>query len=135
MSKSVIVIGNPGVGKSCILNSLASKVLFRSGVSIASGLTYNLEQKIIGNQKYCDTPGLADVRRKKEAGIAIRTSLNMGGPHKILFFCTQKAGRLDLSDKTTIKLVMDAAEQIGPNYGVIVNKISKGMMKKLREDQ
>ena len=34
MAASIIVIGNPGAGKSTILNSLAGENLFKSGVSI-----------------------------------------------------------------------------------------------------
>ena len=90
MQQSIIAIGNPGAGKSSILNAIAGKILFKSGVSMGKGLTYSLQQMSVGNLRYCDTPGLADVERKKAAGDAIRTSLNMGGPHKIIFFCTQK---------------------------------------------
>ena len=34
----VIAVGNPGSGKSTVLNSLAGEFLFESGVSIGSGL-------------------------------------------------------------------------------------------------
>ena len=101
-------------------------------MSIGKGMTYRLEQKVIGETKFCDTPGLADVQQKKEAGVAIRDSLNVGGPHKILFFCRIDEGRVNLADKTTMKLVHEAAREIGSQYGVIINKVSKGMMKKLK---
>ena len=100
-------------------------------MSIGKGMTYRLEQKVIGETKFCDTPGLADVQQKKEAGVAIRDSLNIGGPHKILFFCRIDEGRVNLADKTTMKLVHEAAREIGSQYGVIINKVSKGTMKKL----
>ena len=32
----------------------------------------------------------------------------MGGPHKILFFCKIDAGRVNLADKITMKLVHEA---------------------------
>ena len=96
VKRSVIAIGNPGAGKSAILNALASQIIFRSGLSVGKGLTYKLEQRVVGDIKFCDTPGLADVRQKVEAGIAIRDSLNMGGPHKILFFCKLDDGRVSM---------------------------------------
>ena len=42
---SIIVIGNPGAGKSTILNGLAGEVLFESGISIGDGLTYQLDER------------------------------------------------------------------------------------------
>ena len=100
-------------------------------MSVGKGLSYKLEQKVVGDIKFCDTPGLADVRQKEEAGIAIRDSLNMGGPHKILFFCKLDDGRVNMADKTTMKLVHDAAREIGSKFGIIVNKVSKKMLKKI----
>ena len=114
------------------MNALASKFIFRSGFSVEKGLTYKLEQKIVGNTKFCDTPGLSDVKQKEEAGAAIRDSLNMGGPLKILFFCKLDDGRVRMSDLTTMRLVNDAAKEIGSNYGLIVNKIPKKAYKKIQ---
>ena len=91
-----------------------------------------MEQKVIGETKFCDTPGLADVRQKIEAGVAIRESLNLGGPHKILFFCKLDDGRVNMSDKTTMKLVHDAAKEIGSKFGVVVNKVSKKSLRKIK---
>ena len=56
----------------------------------------------------------------------------MGGPHKILFFCRLDAGRVNLADKTTMKLVHEAAREIGSKYGIIVNKVSKKMFRKIQ---
>ena len=103
-------------------------------MSIGKGLTYRLEQKVIDGTRFCDTPGLADVHQKKQAGVAIRESLNMGGPHKILFFCKMEGGRVNLADKTTMKLVHEAAKEIRRSFGVIVNQVSKGMLRKMRND-
>ena len=100
-------------------------------MSVGKGLTYKLEQKVVGDTKFCDTPGLADVRQKVEAGIAIRDSLNMGGPHKVLFFCQLNDGRVNMADKTTMKLVHDAAREIGSKFGIVVNKVSKKMLKRI----
>ena len=57
-STKIIAVGNPGVGKSCILNSLAGEKLFESGLSIGTGKTYELDIKRskTGHQ-FIDTPG------------------------------------------------------------------------------
>ena len=84
---SVIAIGNPGSGKSTTLNYLAQKVVFRSGPSIGSGLTYQLDTETVPlackNGKkvqvtFCDTPGLNDARKRIAAGEAISKALKVG---------------------------------------------------------
>ena len=60
---SIIAIGNPGGGKSTILNGFAGQLLFQSGVSIGSGLTKQLESKTLKgityiDQRYLGGPGL-----------------------------------------------------------------------------
>ena len=54
----IIAVGNPGAGKSCLLNSLAGEPLFRSGVNIGKGLTYELNEKKTEHYYYMDTPGI-----------------------------------------------------------------------------
>ena len=127
-------MGNPGSGESCILNAIAGELLFRSGVSVGEGLTDFFDVKTARGTKYCDTPGLSecDKTRLKLAGEEIRKSLNRGGPHKLLFFVRQDAGRPSLQDQTTMSLIHAAAEEIGSQYGVIVNKVSSNMIKKFK---
>ena len=49
--------------------------------------------------------------------------LRMGGTFIVLFFVTQEAGRVSQQDATTMRLVLEAAPEIGSNYGIIVNKV------------
>ena len=49
--------------------------------------------------------------------------LQEGGRTKILFFIGQDSGRPKQDDVTTMNLVLQAAPEIGDNYGVIVPKI------------
>ena len=46
-----------------------------------------------------------------------------GGTFIVLFFVTQEAGRVSQQDATTMRLVLEAAPEIGSNYGIIVNKV------------
>ena len=59
--------------------------------------------------------------------------LKEGGQHKILFFVGQESGRPRNEDITTMNLVLEAAPEIGKNYGIILPKIPKKMAKSLYE--
>ena len=132
---ATVAIGNPGSGKSTLLNSLAGERLFKSGHSIGKGLTYELNCGVNAEGKqFYDTPGLKDVAQREQAAKAIADALRKGGDFKVLFFITQEDGRVAQEDVTTMKLVLDAAPNIGGNYGVIINKVSEGVLELLKDD-
>jgi len=119
-----VFIGNPGVGKSTFLNGFFSEVKFQSGVSLGKGLT-TVCQRIDDDKGtvYIDTPGLSDVKLREQAAVEIKSALTSGGIFKIFFVITLEDGRLRPDDKTTMKLVLDAAPEIGSNYSIIINKL------------
>ena len=131
MSAKIVVIGNPGAGKSTILNGLAGEVLFESGVSIGDGMTYQLDERENARGTFFDTPGLADNTLREAAGKAISTALRKGGNFKILFFVMTEAGRVVRQDVTTLKLVLDAVPEIRNQYGIVINKLPKNVLKQL----
>ncbi len=45
---NLLMIGNPGVGKSTILNGLIGEVRFHSGISVVKGLTQVLQKENVG---------------------------------------------------------------------------------------
>jgi predicted GTPase len=77
MGLSIIAIGNPGSGKSTTLNYLAQKLIFKSGVAIGSGLTYELNKVKVNGITYCDTPGLNDAKKREAFGKAISEALKV----------------------------------------------------------
>ena len=60
--------------------------------------------------------------------------LIFSGKFKILFFFQQESGRVIQQDVTTMKLVLDSAQEIDNRYGVIVNKVRKNMLKKFKNE-
>ena len=121
--ETVIAIGNPGTGKSTILNCLAEEVLFKSGVGYGGGVTQELEIKQNRNGRFMDTPGFADSGLREVAAMAISEALQQKGGQKLLFFVTTQNGRVFAQDVATLKLVLDASPEIGNNYGIVINQV------------
>eukprot|EP01105_Mastigella_eilhardi_P000290 TRINITY_DN1038_c1_g3_i7.p1 TRINITY_DN1038_c1_g3~~TRINITY_DN1038_c1_g3_i7.p1 ORF type:complete len:273 (-),score=80.87 TRINITY_DN1038_c1_g3_i7:330-1148(-) len=140
-SISTIFIGNPGTGKSTLLNALCPPrtgtggVNFKSGVAFGHGLTQICQRETdeFGNV-FIDTPGLSDVKLRKQAAEEISNALSEGGLFKVFFVMTIESGRIRPDDKTTMKLVHDAAPAIGNAYSIIVNKIPCNTQRKLATD-
>ena len=132
----IIMMGNPGGGKSTLLNGLAGEFLFKSGLSVGRGLTCMLEEK--HSKKgvhFIDTPGLEDVELRKQAAQAITQALKRGGNVKVIFVVTIQDGRVLSQDSTMLKIVLEAAEEIGNSYGIIINKVKTRVYNELMDSE
>ncbi|KAJ0388720.1 hypothetical protein P43SY_011071 [Pythium insidiosum] len=74
-----IFLGNPGAGKSTLINCLIGKQIFDSGISHGQGLTTYHQQVVVDGIAYMDTPGLADVRIQEQAAEQITMALKKSG--------------------------------------------------------
>lgn len=131
---ALALVGNPGTGKSTILNGIAGKSLFKSGIAIGEGLTTALKVEEQDGITLIDTPGLNTETQKGVAGRAIDMLLARYTPLKIAFVITLETGRVKPTDVLTIKVVLDSIEGVDTNdrFGVIVNHVKPGVMSKLR---
>eukprot|EP01091_Cochliopodium_minus_P017801 TRINITY_DN705_c0_g1_i2.p1 TRINITY_DN705_c0_g1~~TRINITY_DN705_c0_g1_i2.p1 ORF type:complete len:318 (-),score=95.26 TRINITY_DN705_c0_g1_i2:76-1029(-) len=133
--EQIILVGNPGVGKSTILNGLIGKLIFKSGLSYGTGMTQYLQiYEHSDGYIYADTPGLDDINRRKEAALEITKSLQRNGCFKIIFVVTVEAGRVKTADVTTMNLVLDSID-FPITYGVIINKCSAPFLKGLEIEE
>jgi energy-coupling factor transporter ATP-binding protein EcfA2 len=131
--RAYVVVGNPGAGKSTLLNGLMGEVNFKSGISVGTGLTTRLLIKESPDgTRFIDTPGLADIKIKEEAAEEINQAFfQEEGPFTLIFVMTLEGGRFRDGDIATIRLTLEATKVIPDRFCIIVNNISREMMKKM----
>jgi len=134
LPKYIIFVGNPGTGKSTLLNGLINEAKFLSGISFGEGKTTILQLVTKSAITYGDTPGLSDIKMRKRAAEEITKILKQNGQYKIFFVCTLESGRVRPDDVTTIKLVLESIT-VPIEYGIIVNKITKQLQHRLQESE
>ncbi len=133
----LILIGNPGVGKSTILNALLGRTAFRSGINAGTGLTTHLkliEEPPGSNKFFGDTPGLADMHKREQAAKEITKALRQDGIYKLVFVVTAESLRVRPESVATINIVLNTIKiENGYDvpYGIIVNKITKKNLHRL----
>ncbi len=63
----LIVVGNPGAGKSTIPNTLLGRAHFEAGLNFGDGLTQFFQTVSQDGNKYSDTPALNSLKTRKRA--------------------------------------------------------------------
>ena len=125
--ENVIMLGNPGSGKSTILSAMIGRNAFPRGISIGTGMTVRFVAVVDNQIRHIDTPGLDDALKREQAAEEMRLALQQDGYYRIIFVVTLEAGRVKNADKATIRLVLNAARQITTSqYSIIVNKVTNG---------
>ena len=104
--------------------------MFQSGISFGAGMTFKLDKEEHNGITYLDTPGLSDIKIRKQAAEAITKALKQGGTYQVFFVITLEAGRVRPEDMTTIKLTLESASDI-KHFSLIINKLSTNAFDRL----
>jgi GTPase Era involved in 16S rRNA processing len=126
-----LLVGNPGTGKSTLINSLIGKEVAHAGLSLTgSGITKKMQVFEHNNRIYIDTPGLDEdsVQERLDAAKEIEKALKFAGSYRIFFVFTLEAGRIKPADVATLNLVMNAIGKQDKKYNIIVNKLEKKLL-------
>lgn len=129
----IVFIGNPGSGKSALINALVNQHVAESGLSF-TGLTTKMQKIVHEGITFIDTPGLKDTAIAEEAALEIEKSLKFGGNYKIFFVINIKAGRIILEDCDTINRVMKAINNGDKLYHIVINQVKRNERRKIFED-
>lgn len=109
------MVGNAGVGKTFLINSLAGTTLFRSR---SADHRNNFCTKTHLGTTYSNTPGLEDIEPRERAAHQISCALQAGGNFKLVFVTVLEHGRARLADILTIRMVLHAVKPVLDGLGV-----------------
>lgn len=128
-----LFLGNPGTGKSTLINCLIGDTVFKAGVCYGGGLTDFFQKHEHNGNVYMDTPGLADRKLMKKAAASITEALRQSGTYKLFFMVRLENGRVVADDLSTIETVMSCIGMKEVPFTVIINNVKKRQFKAMME--
>lgn len=132
--RKIIFLGNPGAGKTTMFNCLARRRLFRSGVSPGRGLTEQLQTAPVNGMIFVDTPGLHDVKSRKQAAKEIEEGLKLDGEYKLFFVMQLESGRIRTDDQALLSIVHEALRdtKVRSHYSIIFTKVKQQVWNRIQ---
>ncbi|KAG1702230.1 hypothetical protein DVH05_010020 [Phytophthora capsici] len=133
MSTNYLFLGNPGTGKSTLINCLARNPVFKAGISYGGGLTSFFQKHEHDGKVYMDTPGLADRTLMKQAAEAITKALRQSGTYKIFFMVRLENGRVVADDLSTIETLISCINLEEVPFTIIINNVKERQFRAMME--
>eukprot|EP00923_Selenidium_pygospionis_P052484 GHVN01090860.1.p1 GENE.GHVN01090860.1~~GHVN01090860.1.p1 ORF type:complete len:269 (-),score=24.08 GHVN01090860.1:466-1272(-) len=131
-----VFVGNPGVGKSRLLNGLSGTNVFKSGLSWSgSGVTTATKFHILkkGKSYIIDTAGLGDdLNTRSRAYKKIIGALSQNGRYRVIFVVQPNGGRVMGPDAHLLLLESVPAQT---PFAIILNKVASNYVKRIKEFQ
>lgn len=131
----ILFLGNPGTGKSSIINSLLQEEVVKSGLSAGGGLTKQFQRVSKNGLDFIDTPGLSDSTMEEEAALEIEKALNLNGHYAIFFVISAKDGRIDMADCKSINRIMKSINVKDKPFHILINRISRRVRTEIFDNQ
>lgn len=132
-----IILGNPGVGKSTIHNTLLGKVSSPSGSKLGSSATKFIKKSRQGDFICIDTPGLVDVGKTHRSFNEVARAFRGPALIRLVFVCTLESGRVREADVTTLATISDSFRRVIGNAKlnvlVIINKCHTKIYDRLKQ--
>jgi len=136
------MVGNPGAGKSAILNALGGE--FPSGFSDLQGMTTRVSHKDVKFEnrsfRLVDTPGISDPgeggQGDERTNIRLKMlqeAMNDGLVCAIFFVIAPRNGRIEPGTLALMQLVLDNMKK-GPKVGLIINQVMPGHIDQVQSD-
>ena len=120
----IVLLGNPGLGKSTLLNLAAGAEVFNAGFSRGIGLTTVCAYWRGDSSYFIDTPGIGDVAGIEVMANEALKALQTGNRTKIVFVWGLESGRLRPMDMAVTKAftrILQRSSNV--QFGVIINKV------------
>lgn len=129
-TSNVIVLGNPGAGKSAICNMLLHPSEHKDGVIFPSGYAadyISITKRSKTHGRITDTPGLASCAKDKTRDYnEVVKGLSKDGSYVLIFVITLTSGHVSSYDVFTIRVILFALRKIKDvKYGVVINQLGK----------
>ncbi|KAF9121113.1 hypothetical protein BGW39_010836 [Mortierella sp. 14UC] len=135
----ILFIGNPGVGKSALLNVFGGS--FTSGCSEVAGLTQQVTNEPVvfhgRSLRLFDVPGIDDCIEDGGDDTIVKhlqmlqDTLNTGGQFVVFFVISPRQGRIEPSDYMIMKTVLDSLRQ-APMVGLILTQVKPKHMTQIK---
>jgi len=128
-----LLVGNPGVGKSTLINTFLGNAKCKAGLSAGEGLTLEVQECDFDGKILMDTPGLADIKNQDHAAKEIESALKRGDKYHIFFVFSLINLRVAKQDIASMEMILDSINVEDKKFNIIINNIREDEQEQLSD--